>query len=280
MPAWRCANEGVPELDLAKSDPQRLPTDGVRSRSAALLCKYVTVSIANWCMVTQRLHRPPTLPLPWQQVKEDMAATPDPHANRPAIQGGLPMAAVVANGGATMQQMQQQPMPAPVTAPVTAAAIAALQRGQAAPRPALQQQPPPGYGFAPPQLAMLKHQIIAFRSLKVWQHWHSVTVMMSIDMLWCFTWRHSLLGLWILRLVCSLGQLALQSGKEIPADTLAALNGVAAPAQQLRPVSAPPPSPQPRPVAAPPRPAPVQLTPQQQAQAQARRPAWRTIRSA
>lgn len=75
-----------------------------------------------------------------------MAAMPDPHANRPAMQGGQPMAAAIANGGVTMQQRQP----------------AAL----AAPRLAVQ-QPSPGYGFTPAQLAMLKHQIIAFRSLKV-----------------------------------------------------------------------------------------------------------------
>lgn len=87
-----------------------------------------------------------------------MAATADPHANRPAMQGGQPMAAAVANGGATLPpQPQQQQQPALALAPAsvsTATAIAALQ-------------PRTGYGFTPQQLVVLKHQILAFRNLKV-----------------------------------------------------------------------------------------------------------------
>jgi QLQ len=91
-----------------------------------------------------------------------MAATADPHANRPAMQGGQPMAAAVANGGATLPpqpqpQQQQQQQPAAALAPAsvsTATAIAALQ-------------PRTGYGFTPQQLVVLKHQILAFRNLKV-----------------------------------------------------------------------------------------------------------------
>jgi QLQ len=73
------------------------------------------------------------------------------------------MAAAVANGGATMPpqpQRQAQPAAAPAPAPVsTAAAIAA-------------HQPRTGYGFTPQQLVVLKHQILAFRNLKVrrWSH--------------------------------------------------------------------------------------------------------------
>lgn len=68
------------------------------------------------------------------------------------------MAAAVANGGATLPpQPQQQQQPALALAPAsvsTATAIAALQ-------------PRTGYGFTPQQLVVLKHQILAFRNLKV-----------------------------------------------------------------------------------------------------------------
>jgi QLQ len=94
-----------------------------------------------------------------------MAATTDPHANRPAMQGGQPMAAAVANGGATLPPQQQQ-QPAAALAPAsvsTATAIAALQ-------------PRTGYGFTPQQLVVLKHQILAFRNLKVRNAWASICV--------------------------------------------------------------------------------------------------------